>query len=106
MQRQGLAAQVHVRGRLELVSGKGKACFLKIRQRMHTIQACPCACILGAVIGYVGKPTRLARLQAPWRALGALLALARARVNQLIRVDAPRAPVLICARAWRRPPCS
>ena len=37
-------AQVHVRGRLELVSGKGKACFLKIRQRTHTIQvSLPCS---------------------------------------------------------------
>lgn len=33
-----MLAQVHIRGRLELVSGKGKACFLKIRQRTHTIQ--------------------------------------------------------------------
>ena len=37
---------MHIRGRLELVSGKGKACFLKIRQRTHTIQACPRACTL------------------------------------------------------------
>jgi len=53
---------VHIRGRLELVSGKGKACFLKIRQRTHTIQACPRACTL--LPGGVRKPLRAARLQA------------------------------------------
>ncbi len=57
-----MSAQVHIRGRLELVSGKGKACFLKIRQRTHTIQACPRACTL--LPGGVRKPLRAARLQA------------------------------------------